>query len=67
MLKKSMELLTLGESYLYASVLYFGLGLLVLGLAPVMPSANATTGIECEEGMVPVWFGEYYVCQCQES
>jgi hypothetical protein len=61
-----MELVTLGENYLFASILYFGLGLLVLGLAPSMPSANAAAEIECPEGQVAVLVGEgCYECQCE--
>ena len=65
--KKCMELLSFGENYLFASLLYFGLGLLVLGLAPSMSSVNAAgEEIECPEGQVPVWSGENNeICECE--
>ena len=64
MLEKCVGFITLGKNYLFVSVLYVGLGLLVLGLAPSVPSVKAAGEIECPEGMELVWFGEYYRCQC---
>jgi hypothetical protein len=65
MLNKSVKVLALGENYLFASILYFGLGLLVIGLAPSMPSVHAAVGIDCPEGQVAVMVGEgHYECQC---
>ena len=66
MLKRSINLLTLGESYMCASVLYCGLGLLLLGLAPAVPAVHATSE-DCPEGMALVWYGEAYQCECQED
>ena len=40
MLKKSVETVTRGGNYLLTFLLYFGLGLLVLGFAPVISSFN---------------------------
>jgi len=65
MLKRCTELITLSGNYLLASVFYFGLGLLVLGLTPTMPSAKAD--ITCPWGQVLVWFGEFCECQCPDD
>lgn len=67
MQKPIVEFLSFGNRFLFASFLYLGLGLLVLGIAPSMPTAHAGPDIECEEGMTPVLVGEVYECQCAQS
>lgn len=62
--KRIVRLVTLGENYMVASLLYFGLGLLVLALVPESPVAHAGGDLGCPQGQAPVWIGEQYECRC---
>lgn len=66
MRKNAVELLSFGNRFWFASFLYVGLGLLILGVTPGFPPAYAIP--DCEEGMVAVDIGEgVYECQCPDA
>jgi hypothetical protein len=66
MTKKLLSKLSLGERYLWASILYTGLGLLLLGIVPELPKAFACDNSDCPDGQIAVQNGESCDCQCPD-
>ncbi|GHT38043.1 hypothetical protein FACS189427_11830 [Planctomycetales bacterium] len=66
MTKKLLNGLSLGERYPWASILYAGLSLLLLGIAPELPKAFACDNSDCPEGQISVQYGESCECECPD-
>ncbi len=64
MTQSVVKVLSFGDRFWFASLLYIGLGLLVLGIAPDVPNARAAAPLDCPAGMTAVLVGEVYECQC---
>lgn len=68
MSKKLLNLVSFHERFFRASLIYLGLGMLLLAMTPGVPKATAAAGCgNCPEGQVCTDIGEeQWECRCPE-